>query len=211
MKQRLFSLKATGACLIAAGAFTLATASGAQAATLPSADFQPGQTMGIGMAGLSYDYAFPNFSLGASLASSNYTNLSNAHITLGTRAAMRFLEQQGLSAAVVGGVAFDPGQPGGRSYLIPDLGVGVGYRFSLWSLPLALRFNVTLTAEQGQNTPYYGPQPIPTDPSMVAPRGNFLQRLAIGPNTMVGLAYRPSENMEVTVGAGTLVGVRFTY
>jgi hypothetical protein len=124
---------------------------------------------------------------------------------------VRFLQQQNLSAAVVGGVVFDPGQVGGRSYMVPDLGIGVGYRFTLWNLPLALRFNVTLTAEQGQNNPYYGPVPMPTDPSMVPPRGNFLQRLAIGPNTMVGLAYTPSENLEVTVGAGTLVGVRFTY
>lgn len=210
MKQRMISLKAAGACLLATGVCAL-SAPGALAATLPTADFRPGHTMGVGLAGLSYDYGFSGVSLGASVASANYNNLSNPQIRLGTRAMVRFLQQQDLSAAVVGGVVFDPGYVGGRSYLVPDLGIGVGYRFTLWNLPLALRFNVTLTAEQGQNNPYYGPQPMPTDPNMVPPRGNFLQRLAIGPNTMVGLAYMPSENLEVTVGAGTLIGVRFTY
>jgi hypothetical protein len=203
MTKRLFSL-------LAAGAIALAGALPAQAATLPSADFKPGQTMGLGLAGLSYDYAFPRVSLGASLASSNAWSPNLTHMQLGARAAYRFLQSDGLTAAVVGGVVFDPGQPGGRSYLIPDLGLGAAYRFQVGAFPLSVRFNFTLTADQGQASAPYAQYPVDPNAPQV-PTGNFLQRLTAGPNTMIGLAYQPSDNVEVTVGSGTLVGVRFSF
>lgn len=202
MNQRLFSL-------LAAGALGLAFALPAQAATLPSADFKPGQTMGLGLAGLSYDYAFPRVSLGASLAASNAWSPNFTHMQLGARAAYRFLQADGLSAAVIGGVTFDPGQPGGRSYLIPDVGLGAAYRFNLAAFPFSVRFNFTLTADQGQATAPYAQYPI--DPNAVQARGNFLQRLTAGPNTMIGFAYHPSDSVEVTLGSGTLVGVRVNF
>ncbi|MFN3429348.1 MAG: hypothetical protein ACK46X_05290 [Candidatus Sericytochromatia bacterium] len=202
MIPRLFSL-------LAAGALGLTLALPAQAATLPSADFKPGQTMGLGLAGLSYDYAFPRVSLGASLAATNPWSPNFAHMQLGARAAYRFLQADGLSAGVIGGVVFDPGQPGGRSYMIPDVGLGAAYRFTLFTLPLSVRFNFTLTADQGQASAPYAQYPV--DPNSVQPRGNFLQRLTAGPNTMIGLAYQPSDTVEVTLGSGTLVGVRFSF
>lgn len=194
---------------LAAAAFALAPLA-AQAETIANADFRPGQTIGVGIAGLSYDYAFPRVSLGGSLSTSNWLSPGNGRMQLGARGLVRFLDQQNLSAAVVGGVLFDPGTPGDRSYLVPDLGLGVGYRFTLGGLPLALRFNVTLTVDQGQNAPPYATS-ISPDVTVTQPRGTVLQRLTTGPNTMLALAYQPTDNLEITLGGGTLVGVRFTY
>jgi hypothetical protein len=197
------------ACCLALGLGALAPTLNAEAATLGTADFRPGQTIGVGLAGLSYDFAFPRVDLGASLSTNNWSSPAQGRMLIGTRGLVRFLEQRDLSAALVGGVLFDPGFAGDRSYLVPDLGLGVAYRFNLAGFPLALRFNVTLTVDQGQTQPY--PVPVSPEGTITQPRGNVLQRLTTGPNTMVGLAYMPTDNMEITVGGGTLVGVRFTY
>lgn len=187
----------------------------AMAATAPVADFAPGQTLGIGLAGVSWDYGINRLALGAQIGNpSAWGGGWNSRIRAGARATYRFLDAQDIKVASLAGVEFDPGVPGGRSYLVPDVGLGVAYTFRWNDVPLTARFNVSLTVDQGQQQ---GALPTPAiyspDGSVydATPRGNVFQRLILGPNTMIGVGLTAMERYELTLGGGTLVGLRIRY
>lgn len=200
------SLKST-ALTICSSIFILAALSPqALAATQRSADFDAGNTVGLGLYGLSYDYGLGWFSVGLAAQSSVASTLGNPladPIQLSTRMAGRFYEEEGLSAAVIAGLYFDPGQPGSRAYLTPDLGLSVAYDFREHNFPFALRLNLSLAISD--RTSYY---PVSED---YAPKSNFFQKLSFGPGTSLELAWMPTDNFEVTLGGGTLLGMRLKF
>ena len=176
------------------------------------ADFDEGQTLGIGFAGAAWDYGFSRASLGAYVGNPTAWGGSwNSRIKAGTRAQWRFLDDTDLKLASILGAEYDPGPVGGRSYLVPDLGIGVAYRFTWNDLPLVVRFNVSLTVDQGQADAY----PLPVASSGLGlsepPRGNVFQRLTFGPSTMIGVGFAATDRYELTLGGGTLVGLRIHY
>ncbi|MGV3523275.1 MAG: hypothetical protein ACO1RX_03575 [Candidatus Sericytochromatia bacterium] len=179
----------------------------AQAAIQRSADFSAGQTLGLGLYGASYDYGIGGFSAGlaisgnvsSSLLPDTYNPLKSSLRLMG-----RFYQQDGLSAAVLGGVQFDPGIPGNRAYLTPDLGVGVAYDFRQFEAPFVVRLNVSLALREDRFYASPGPE-------AVTQSGNFFQRLGFGPQTSLELAWLPSDNLEVTLGGGTLLGMRLIF
>jgi len=195
MKKHIFTLLA---CL----ALTLP----AQASVQRSADYEQGNTLGIGLYGMAYDYGWEFLSLGLAASSSPTATFGNPlsdPIRLSTRLLGRFYQQDGLSAAALVGLQFDPGRPGTRAYLTPDLGVSVGYDFREFDAPFAVRLNISL-ALSGQTQLFYpGSEP--------APVGNIFQRLAFGPNTSFEVAWLPSDNLEFTLGGGTLLGMRLKF
>lgn len=180
----------------------------AQAAIQRSADFSEGQSLGLGLYGASYDYGIGGFSAGVaisgnvttSLLPDTYNSLKSSLRLLG-----RFYQADGLSAAVLGGLQFDPGMPGSRAYLTPDLGVAIGYDFRQFEAPFAVRLNVSLALREDR---FYA---SPTPEGSSAANGNFFQRLGFGPNTSLELAWLPSDNLEVTLGGGTLLGMRLKF
>ncbi|PKL75656.1 MAG: hypothetical protein CVV27_14250 [Candidatus Melainabacteria bacterium HGW-Melainabacteria-1] len=178
----------------------------AQAAIQRSADFEDGHAIGIGLYGLSYDYGIGFFSAGLSAGSPASYSLGNPlanPLRPSLRLFARFYEQAGLSAGLFTGLNFDPGTPGERAYLIPDLGLGVAYDFRQFNLPFALRLNLSLALNDSRNR-YYSP-----DSSYPTP--NFFQRLTFGPQTSLELAWMPSDQFEVTLGGGTLLGMRMKF
>ncbi|MEB3329970.1 MAG: hypothetical protein VKQ33_12120 [Candidatus Sericytochromatia bacterium] len=182
----------------------------AVASTSPVADLQPGQTLAVGLSGVSWDHAWTGSSIGLELRNTAPLPGSGSRFLAGARGTLGVVAIDRLRVAAVGGVQLDPGLPGGRAYLLPDLGLGASYGFTLWQWSFALRFNVTLTLDQGQGgggtVPLAEgsmPYPIPT--------GNLFQRLTLGPNTMLGVAFAPSDRYELTLGGGTLVGLRVRY
>lgn len=190
----------------------------AQAQIIPAADFHRTHNLGIGLTGFSYDAALGNFSLGG-MVNGNNLGASNQTILLALRALARFYHTDNLSAGLVGGIEYDPGQPGEHANLVPDLGVALAYRFNLQNLaiagspvggfPLVLRLNVTVGPTASSNYNYsVTPAPQSTD---VLIRPNFFQRLGLGPNTTVALAYQANDNLEITLGGGTLLGMRLSY
>ena len=197
-----------------AATLALAWQAPALAATAPVADFRPGQTLGIGLAGVSWDYGWDRLALGAQIGNpSAWNNSWNSRIKAGTRATFRFLDAQDIKVASLVGVEFDPGVPGGRSYVVPDVGLGVAYTFKWNDVPLTARFNVSLTVDQGQQQ---GNMPMPAiyspdDGFGAAPRGNVFQRLMLGPNTMLAFGLTAMERYELTIGGGALVGLRIHY
>jgi hypothetical protein len=202
------------AALLAFLALAALPATPAAAATAPVADFHAGQTLGIGLAGASWDYGLGRLAVGGTIGTpAGFGTPSTSRIKAGTRAAWRFLDAEDIQVATLVGLEFDPGYVGGRSYLVPDLGLGVAYHFRWSGVPLAVRFNVTLTVDQGQQTGAY-PMPIPSTPDGgldLTPRGNVFQRLTLGPNTMLGAGLTAMDRYELTLGGGTLVGLRIRY
>lgn len=181
----------------------------ALAATQRSADFEAGNTVSLGLYGLSYDYGIGWFSAGISAQSPPSATLSNPlsePIQLSTRLLGRFYQKDGLSAGVLASLHFDPGQPGSRAYLIPDLGLSVAYDFRQYEIPLALRLNLSLAISDRNS--YY---PGMGDSDQSNPTGNFFQKLSFGPGTSLELAWMPSDNFEITVGGGTLMGMRLKF
>jgi hypothetical protein len=180
------------------------------ASTQRSADFTEGSAVGIGLFGLSYDYGLGPVSLGANigtdLASFNY--YGQPALKYNARLLWRVMEMDGLSGGVLAGLQYDPGRPGGRAYLNPDLGFSVAYDFRRFDAPFALRLNVTLGVGSGA-TNYYPSTPDGSAPD--TPTANFFQRLTVGPNTSLELAYMPSDNMEITLGGGTWLGMRLKF
>lgn len=192
--------------IIGATAFTLSAlgAVPAQASIQRSADFSEGQTLGVGLYGMAYDYSAWNVSLGAYAVSkaygSNLTPIFDQSPDLGLRFAVRSYEQEGLYIGWVGGLHVSgqsdyntiSGSYQQRNHLIPDLGMSVAYNFNLWELPLALRLNLTLGFS-------------------LLEQGDLLQRLQFGPQTGLELAWQPRKDLEVTVGGGTLMGMRLKF
>lgn len=176
----------------------------AQASIQRSADFSEGQTLGIGLYGISYDYSLWNVSAGAYAVSKQYgSNLSplfDQSPDLGLRFSVRSYDKEGLSVGWIGGLHVSSennysnttGDYQRRNLLTPDLGLSVAYGFNLWELPLALRLNLTLGFS-------------------LLERGDLLQRLRFGPQTGFELAWQPREDLEVTLGGGTLMGMRLKF
>ncbi len=188
-------------------ASTLFTGSQAQAAIQRSADFEEGSTIGIGIYGMSYDYGIGFFSAGLSAQSSaslNFGNPMSQPLKPSLRLLARFYQLEGLSAGVLAGATYDPGFPGSRAYLTPDLGLSVGYDFRVHNAPFALRLNLTLAVGDGRGA-------YPINDYDALPSGNFFQRLSFGPLTSLELAWMPSEHFEVTLGGGTLMGMRLKF
>jgi hypothetical protein len=187
----------------------------AEATTMAAADFRPGSTLGLGLAGCAYDYAWQQFDLGTTLTADLSQSVSFGHLVLGTRGLWRFLDRPEFVAALIGGVQLDPGQSGGRSYVVPDVGLGVAYRTSYNGVPLAFRLNLTVTVDQGQSLVV---QPVATPITynqgfvdVPAARPNLLQRLTLGPNANLGLGVAVGDRLELTLGGGTLAGLRYHY
>jgi hypothetical protein len=186
--------------------FALQTLSGApvQAAIQRSADFSEGQTLGIGLYGIAYDYSAWNVSVGAYAVSkqygSNLTPIFDQSPDLGLRFAARSYEQDGLSVGWIGGIHVSSQNTYNntingyqqRGLLTPDLGMSVAYGFNLWELPLAFRLNLTLGFS-------------------LLERGDVLQRLQFGPQTGLEVAWQPRKDLEVTLGGGTLMGMRLKF
>lgn len=168
----------------------------AEASTIPAAGFAPGSRLGLGYAGLSYDHAFGDTIVGAALNQDTTFN----RFKVGVRGLHRFLTLNGMSVGVVAGLQYDPGVPGQRAYMVPDAGLSFAYRFP-GDRPIALKVNVTFTVDQYTYV----------DPLSPAPRGNVLQRLTFGPNTMVGGEIQLDEHLALTIGGGTLAGMRLSY
>jgi hypothetical protein len=178
-----------------------------QAAIQRSSDFSQGHAIGVGLFGLAYDYGVGPFSIGAAFSSDAvYSFSASSRLRPSVRALWRFMEQDGLSAGILAGVQYDPGSPGGRAYLTPDLGVGMAYNFKIFDLPTALRLNLTLALSNNSTNYYFGS--YPTDSNTDTPTPNFFQRITIGPMSSLELAFMPSENFEITLGGGTWLGMR---
>jgi hypothetical protein len=176
----------------------------AQAVTVQTADFKPGSTIAVGLPGLAYDHGFGNLSLGAVIGDTSL-GIMNNRIKLGARGVYRFFEIEGLSTGLVAGLTYDPGTPGQRAYMVPDVGLSMAYHVP-GSQVISLRVNMTVTANQ-YNAIDYGS--VPAD--YVPPSSNILQRLTFGPNTTVGLGIRLTEHLEASLGGGTLVGLRLNF
>lgn len=181
----------------------------AQASIQRSGDFENGHTLGVGLYGVAYDYGWEFLSVGLSASSSPAATLGNPlsdPLQLSARVLGRFYQQEGLSAAVLAGLQLDPGQPGNRAYLTPDVGLAVGYDFREFDVPFAVRFNLSLAVSQQVNSFY------PSYPGEEAPPvGNFLQRVTFGPSTSLEVAWMPSDKLEFTLGGGTLLGMRLKF
>ncbi|MEB3198689.1 MAG: hypothetical protein VKP62_15945 [Candidatus Sericytochromatia bacterium] len=206
-------MKTTWAAMASLGVAAWALiASPAEASTAPVADFVSGQALGVGLSGVAWDHGFGRGALGLELRSTTPTpDNYNSRFLAAARGTWRITEDRGLHVGLLGGVTLDPGYGGQRAYLLPDLGVGVAHHFSVLQWPFTLRFNVTLTLDQGQNRGGY-PVPYGEDgyATSLATR-NPLQRLTLGPNTTISLAYAASDRYEVTLGGGTLLGLRIKY
>lgn len=205
MKPYLIAFMAAGLVALAP-AFTPA----AGASTLPSADFVPGHTLAVGLSGLSYDYGFPGVSLGVGIQAGNDFKPMPA-----VRSLVRFFQAEGTSAAVIGGVTVLPTAYGTRQSIAPDLGLSLAHRFSFGEgevtvggqkvnrLSFIVRVNMTLTAAP-RNAFYL-------DPENPVVQGNLFQRLNMGPQSTVAVAFEQSDHLEFTLGGGTIVGMRVKY
>ena len=190
-------------CLSLAVMPSLALLLPAEAAIQRSADFTSGHNVGVGLFGLSYDYGMGPFSIGTSFSTNAMPTLVGIRLKPAVRSMWRFMEMEGLSAGVIAGLQLDPGDVGGKASLVPDLGVGMAYNFKLLDVAMALRLNLTL-ATANSNTLFI----VPTNDNIDAPVPNALQRLTVGPQTSLELAFMPTKNLEITLGGGTWVGMR---
>lgn len=194
-----------------AGLGSMALAPTAHAVTAPIADVSTGQMLGVGLAGLSWDYGWQNHALGLEIRSTSpFPTGPQDRFLLGSRGVWKIGGTSDFSVAAVGGIQLDPGVPGNRAYLVPDAGLGVSYRVKVGDMSVALRFNVTLTLDQGQSNGVM-PYPVYPDGYSTPVSGNLLQRLTLGPNTTLAVALRPEDRYEITVGGGTLLGLRLRY
>lgn len=191
MTKRLLPLLAVAALF--------AVATPAQASTVPAADFGAGSRLGLGFAGLSYDHAFGDTLVGAALNSDGMPT-GSSRFKLGVRGLHRFLSLNGVKVGAIAGLQYDPGVPGQRAYLVPDLGLSFAYTFP-GEVPVSLKVNLTLTVDQYTSV----------DPLNPVPRGNVLQRLTFGPTSMFGGEVQLNEHLALTLGGGTLAGVRLNY
>lgn len=185
----------------------------AQAAVQRSSDFEAGHTLGAGLYGLSYDYGISWFSIGVGVGSRtaalSFIPSAYTAMNLNTRLLARVYQHEGLSAGVIAGLQLDPGLPGDRAYLTPDLGVSIAYDFSQFEFPFVVRMNLTMAiSDRNFNYPTY-----PDDDSRLVsqPSANLLQRLVFGPQTSLEVAWLASKNMEITAGGGTLLGMRLKF
>lgn len=174
----------------------------AQAALNSHMDSENGHTLSIGVFGLSYDYTYENFSIGTSFNTQQYQLLPTPNYGYGSnfnanlRSTWKWLKTDDLTLGLVGGATVISGSPGERSYFQPDLGLGMAYQFSLWNLPMALRLNIAWTIQEDNE---------------YNQATNILQRIGLGPSSGIEFAMKPAENMEITLGGGSILGMRLKF
>lgn len=196
----------------------------AQAATQRSADFSQGNTVGIGLFGLSYDYGLGPVSVGFD-SNSKLTSglgiygggLSGNILKFSTRALWRVMETEKFTGAFVVAAHYDPGDIGQNNpVFFPEAGFSIAYRI------LDSAFLIRLNTTVGYNSTLKGTiyPPISYSPgdldntSNEEPReveASFLQKFGVGPGTSFELAYQPDENSEITIGGGSLIGMRLKF
>lgn len=171
-------------------------------------DMPDGHNVSVGLFGMSYDYSVFNFGIGTFIGTG--ISLSpyepSTRINLGIRAHYKFFEWEDLSAGIMTGVIFDPGNINNdeRGKFIPDIGVGVSYHF--WDTGFIIRLNVTITSlKEGLLSSYSS---YNDDQERVP---NFLQTLTVGPNTSLEIAYILNDNASLTIGGGSICGIRMNF
>jgi hypothetical protein len=193
-----------------------------QAATQRSADFTPGNTVGIGLFGLSYDYGLGPVSLGFDSNARLNSALSmygggggfgGNTLKFSTRGLWKVMETEKITGAFIVAAHYDPGDIGrNNAAFVPEVGFSMAYR--ILDTPFLIRLNTTVgynSTLKGTVYPDYsaGPSDMPTEPTEVD--ANFLQKFGVGPGTSFELAYQPDENSEITLGGGSLVGMRLKF
>lgn len=194
-----------GLCLVLCASVSLIWSASAQAATQLSADLEPGHRLGLGLMGAAYDLGLGPVGLGLALNTREPQSLlggnfrtENMQLRYSLRGMWRVAEIESLSMGVLAGLHLDPGQPGERPGLTPEVGMGVAWDLRTFDLPFALRLNLSVGINPYRPQPWQQNNTPPT----------FLQRLGLGPATSLEAAWFVNEQTEVTLGGGTLVGLR---
>lgn len=199
----------------------LALSPQAEAATQRSADFSQGNTVGIGLFGLSYDYGLGPASLGfdsnARLGGLGMYNggFGGNNLKFSTRALWQVMDTETITGAFIAAAHYDPGDIGqSNPMFVPEVGFSIAYR--ILDSPFLIRLNTTVgynSTLKGMVYPSYSTgeidKPQSTEPKEVD--ANFLQKFGIGPGTSFELAYQPDENSEITLGGGSLIGMRLKF
>ncbi len=205
--------------------FVLGMGNQAQAATQRSADFSQGNTVGIGLFGLSYDYGIGPVSVGFD-SNSKYTSslgiytgsgFGGNNLKFSSRALWKVMETEKIIGAAIVAAHYDPGDIGGNNQaFVPEVGFSIAYR--ILDSPFLIRLNTTVGYNHNlrgyAGGPYGMPAPVapgeePAEPQMVD--ATFLQKFGVGPGTSFELAYQPDENSEITLGGGSLIGMRLKF
>lgn len=218
-------MKRTIAALIMTSILGLALP--ATAATQRSADFSQGNTVGIGLVGLSYDYGLGPVSLGFDSNSRLTSDLGVYNSTYGgidgnlkfsTRALWKVMDTEKFTGAFIAAAHYDPGAIGrDNASFIPEAGFSIAYR--ILDSPFLIRLNTTVGYHSNLKATvypdnYYNPGYGGSDTADMEPReveANFLQKFGVGPGTSFELAYQPDENSEITLGGGSLIGMRLKF
>ena len=188
----------------------------ARAATMCSADFKPGVTLGLGYAATSLDVAAGNVEGGLVLSSSDNAfagSFGSPHMIYAGRVLGRFVDNGTIALAGLAGVQLDPGSQGAAAVFTPDVGLAAAYRVTAWGLPMVVRLALSVGPLPGQSQALYGSPQVydPTNPLLPQSQSStWLQNIGLGPNTTVGVAVDLGKNLEVTLGGGTAVGLRYT-
>ena len=203
--------------ILALALFTAET----QAATQRSADFSQGNTVGIGLFGLSYDYGLGPVSLGfdsnakinSSLSVYGGGGFGGNTLKFSSRGLWKVMETEKITGAFIAAAHYDPGDIGQNNpAFVPEVGFSIAYR--ILDTPFLIRLNTTVgynSTLKGTVYPDYstGINETPAEPREV--EANFLQKFGVGPGTSFELAYQPDENSEITLGGGSLIGMRLKF
>lgn len=184
----------------------------AQAATQRSADFAPGNTVGIGLFGLSYDYGLGPVSLGLDTNSSSNYSFSpyGTRLKFSSRVLWRVMETETITGAAIVAAHYDPGEAGGTDpQFVPEAGFSMAYR--IWDSPFLIRLNATVGYHSGRQANPWLSVPTGEDSTEPLPEPHFFQKIGMGPGTSFELAYQPDENSEITLGGGSWVGMRLKF
>lgn len=120
----------------------------AAAATQRSADFTQGNTVGVGLFGLSYDYGLGPVSLGVDSNARNTASLAYGgslgnNLKFSTRVLWRVMESDTFTGAFVAAAHYDPGDIGqDNAAFIPEVGFSIAYR--ILDSPFLIRLNTTV-------------------------------------------------------------------
>ena len=194
----------------------------AQAATQRSADFSQGSTVGIGLFGLSYDYGLGPVSLGFD-SNSKLTSgigiygsgMSGNILKFSTRGLWRVMETEKFTGAFIAAAHYDPGDIGQNNpVFFPEAGFSIAYR--ILDSKFLIRLNTTVgynSTLKGTVYPTYAPDNLEMTAHEEAKEveASFLQKFGVGPGTSFELAYQPDENSEITLGGGSLIGMRLKF
>lgn len=189
------------------------------AATQRSADFSDGNTVGVGLFGLAYDYGLGPVSLGfdsnARISPSFMSySASSMNLKFSGRGLWRVMETDTLTGAFLVAAHYDPGSIGeNNASFIPEAGFSIAYR--ILDSPFLIRLNTTVGYNPNLKGYVWSDTYLPGDSSSDnSPReveANFLQKFGVGPGTSFELAYQPDENSEITLGGGSLIGMRLKF